>query len=342
MQFKLNFLNCALQNGSFMKQQILIGFTTSLILTGGLLSSSRATQVNVLPRGQATARLPQGFTLLANNAPQTDNTVKVGTPPAAAPVIPSIANIQLHEQGGREAATLYLKGIPVITFLGVQPIQNSGVKVSTPNSSIPGAVPAAPVVQATTLAGQLNQLHRDNFDARQIRVSWDAASKTYVISANQRNLLTLNENTLAPNASQDRSADALRIANLMRRQLGNAPALTAVEGRGPASDGQVVAVGPVRVQLTGHASWYGPGFHGRLTANGERFNQYAMTAAHRTLPFGTRMRVTNLSNGRSVVVRVNDRGPFIPGRHLDLSKGAAQVIGIMGSGTGQVRMEVLN
>jgi rare lipoprotein A len=116
-----------------------------------------------------------------------------------------------------------------------------------------------------------------------------------------------------------------------------------VEGKTPAQEAaQVVAIGPVRFQLLGHASWYGPGFHGRLTANGERYNQYGMTAAHRTLPFGTRMRVTNLANGRSVVVRVNDRGPYIYGRELDLSKGAAQIIGLMGSGTGRVRMEVLN
>jgi rare lipoprotein A len=322
-----------------MKQQILIGLTTTLVLAGGLLSSSRATQVNLPQTGNAPTRLlSQGATNLT--VPPTDNTVKVGTPPTASPANSSIANIQLHEQSGREAATLYVRGIPVITFLGTQPIQNSGVKVSTPNTPTPLAVPASPVVQATVLAGQINQLQRDNFDARQIRVSWDAATQTYVIKANQRNLLTLNDYTLAPNASRDRSADALRVANLLRRQLGNAPALTAVEGRRPAQDEQVVAVGPIRFQLTGHASWYGPGFHGRRTANGERFDQYALTAAHRTLPFGTRMRVTNLSNGRSVVVRVNDRGPFIPGRHLDLSKGAAQIIGI--TGTGMVRMDVLN
>ena len=76
------------------------------------------------------------------------------------------------------------------------------------------------------------------------------------------------------------------------------------------------------------ASWYGPGFHGRRTASGERFNQHAMTAAHRTLPFGTLVRVTH--KGRSVTVRINDRGPFIRGRSLDLSKGAARQIGCTG------------
>ena len=80
----------------------------------------------------------------------------------------------------------------------------------------------------------------------------------------------------------------------------------------------------------GHASWYGPGFHGRKTASGERFNQYALTAAHKTLPFGTRLRVTNMKNGSSVIVTVNDRGPYVKSRVLDLSKGAASAIGMAG------------
>lgn len=80
----------------------------------------------------------------------------------------------------------------------------------------------------------------------------------------------------------------------------------------------------------GKASWYGPGFHGRRTANGEVFNANALTAAHRTLPFGTRVRVTHRATGRSVVVRINDRGPFIRGRVIDLSKASAQAIGMGG------------
>lgn len=80
----------------------------------------------------------------------------------------------------------------------------------------------------------------------------------------------------------------------------------------------------------GKASWYGPGFHGRRTANGERFNTHALTAAHRSLPFGSRVRVTNTRTGRSVVVRINDRGPFVPGRVIDLSYAAAWAVGISG------------
>ena len=86
----------------------------------------------------------------------------------------------------------------------------------------------------------------------------------------------------------------------------------------------------------GRASWYGPGFNGRSTANGERFNQGALTAAHKSLPFGTKLRVTNKRNGKSVVVRINDRGPFVRGRMLDLSKGAAGRIGMIGAGHASV------
>ena len=96
---------------------------------------------------------------------------------------------------------------------------------------------------------------------------------------------------------------------------------------------------PVLTTLSVIASWYGPGFNGNLTANGERFNQNALTTAHKTLPFGTRLRVCFK---RCAVVRVNDRGPFIPGRNFDLSKGAADAIGLTGSGVGQVKVTRLS
>lgn len=89
----------------------------------------------------------------------------------------------------------------------------------------------------------------------------------------------------------------------------------------------------------GIASWYGAELGGQRTASGERFNPGAYTAAHRYHKFGTRLRVTNLHNGRSVVVRVNDRGPHIPGRAIDLSRAAASKIGIIGRGTAKVRIE---
>lgn len=96
-------------------------------------------------------------------------------------------------------------------------------------------------------------------------------------------------------------------------------------------------VSPDFVQV-GEASWYGPGFQGRKTANGERFNTHEMTAAHKTLPFNTLIKVTNLHNEATVVVRINDRGPFIRGRIIDLSKAAKEEIGM--GGLAQVRLEV--
>lgn len=92
----------------------------------------------------------------------------------------------------------------------------------------------------------------------------------------------------------------------------------------------------------GIASWYGPGFHGKTTASGERFNQYAITAAHKILPLDTKVRVTNLSNGRSLIVRINDRGPFVDDRVIDLSKASAQRLGVIGGGTARVRIQSLS
>ncbi len=91
----------------------------------------------------------------------------------------------------------------------------------------------------------------------------------------------------------------------------------------------------------GIASWYGPGFHGRLTAAGEVFDQFELTAAHPSLPLGTRVLVTNLQNGRSVEVRINDRGPFARDRVIDLSYAAARALGMIGPGTVPVRLEVV-
>lgn len=91
----------------------------------------------------------------------------------------------------------------------------------------------------------------------------------------------------------------------------------------------------------GIASWYGPGFHGKSTANGETFNQYAMTAAHKILPLGTQVRVTHLGTGRSILVRVNDRGPFVDDRVIDLARGAATRLGIVGTGTARVRVQAV-
>ena len=101
------------------------------------------------------------------------------------------------------------------------------------------------------------------------------------------------------------------------------------------------AGGPVLRELErGQASWYGPRFHGRRTASGERYDQHAMTAAHKTLPFGTLVRVRSLVTGKEVDVRVTDRGPFVRGRIIDVSRAAAEALGMMGVGVKQVSLHV--
>jgi rare lipoprotein A len=94
--------------------------------------------------------------------------------------------------------------------------------------------------------------------------------------------------------------------------------------------------------LQGVASWYGYPHHGRITASGQPFNMYDLTAAHRTLPLGTRVRVTNLLNGRAVTVTVTDRGPFVKNRILDLSYAAARAIDMVGPGTAPVQLEIID
>ena len=93
--------------------------------------------------------------------------------------------------------------------------------------------------------------------------------------------------------------------------------------------------------IIGVSSWYGPNFHGKLTANGEVFDQYGVTAAHKTLPLGTVVRVTNLDNNKSIILRINDRGPYVDGRILDCSYGAAKKLGFMSMGTANVKIEII-
>ena len=112
---------------------------------------------------------------------------------------------------------------------------------------------------------------------------------------------------------------------------------TPPERLGPGSEATPLTPAPTAAELgSGHASWYGPRFHGRRTASGERFDMNALTAAHRTLPFGTLVRVRNTTNGREVIVRINDRGPWIRDRVIDLSKAAAQSLDLLQTGRAYV------
>ena len=127
--------------------------------------------------------------------------------------------------------------------------------------------------------------------------------------------------------------------------LEEAPLAPADKPAAPVTPTLPIATPPARPSArpigAGMASWYGPGFYGNRTANGEVFRPGTLTAAHRTLPFGTKVRVTNLWNGRSTVVRINDRGPFHGSRVIDLAHGAASQLGVVASGVAKVKLEVL-
>ena len=92
----------------------------------------------------------------------------------------------------------------------------------------------------------------------------------------------------------------------------------------------------------GNASWYGKSFHGRTTASGEDFDMFELTAAHRQLPLGSLLKVTNLHNGKWVIVRINDRGPFVRGRIIDVSHSAAESLGLVGRGVAKVKLDVFD
>lgn len=118
-------------------------------------------------------------------------------------------------------------------------------------------------------------------------------------------------------------------------------ALSGCSKTGDHSSSKVLRNLPVDV-MSGKASWYGRAFHGRKTASGERYNMHAFTAAHRTLPFGSWLLVTNLENNKQQLVRINDRGPFIKGRMLDLSYAAAEKLDMVKNGVSDVRIEVFS
>ena len=135
----------------------------------------------------------------------------------------------------------------------------------------------------------------------------------------------------------------------LEREVNLAGGGTSVVGESVATStsSSTASPGEVTSTIKGIASYYGPGFHGRKTANGETFDQNAMTAAHRSLPFGTKIKVTYIKNGKSVEVRINDRGPFTKDgagnylRIIDLSQGAAEAVGMKSAGTGEVKLEIL-
>lgn len=266
----------------------------------------------------------------------------------------AIASLYAHEWQGREAATLYVKDIPVLLFLGASADTETETKVGDTASSTwedtaqphkksssgeQGDESSDPVWQASAIAAQLNQMYRQNLDAESIKARWHPELENYVIEVEGEVLVEFSDRVTFVNDTDNPVQNTLETTNKLRRLLGDAPPLASIPTQ-PQPKSQPRG-NTLLASLRGYASWYGPGFHGRLSASGERFNQYDLTAAHRTLPFGTRVRVTNLRNGSSVVVRINDRGPYHGNRIIDLSRAAAQVLGLTRMGVAPVRVEVL-
>ncbi len=143
---------------------------------------------------------------------------------------------------------------------------------------------------------------------------------------------------IAPSQTQSYSEDQNVYSNVVNKKDYNHPTMRPYEIRGIKYYPTVVNVGDI---FHGNASWYGPDFHGKSTSNGETYNMYDMTAAHKTLPMNTIVKVTNKNNGKSTVVRINDRGPFVETRIIDLSNTAARNIDMIGVGTAPVKVEIL-
>ncbi|BAY17240.1 rare lipoprotein A [Anabaenopsis circularis NIES-21] len=293
-----------------------------------------------------------------------------------------ITSIHSHSIGGRQAATLYIRNIPVLTFVSSKQVANVETKqgvvgeiggvqsyalVATNSTKVAstgnvvnsgnqvGSLENDPVQRASVIAAKINQLIEDNVDAKQITVSWKDKSSAaqqqpsdrYTIKIKDQELVEINENTRLADTTKNLAQDALQATNRLRRLIGNASPIDNIANlpvRSPLSLPrlpQQIAVGNIRLTFRGMASFYGYDGSGSMTASGQRFNPEDMTAAHRSLPFGTKVRVTNTRNGRSVIVRINDRGPYIRGRVIDLSTAAARTIGMIGSGVAPVHIEVL-
>jgi rare lipoprotein A len=324
----------------------------STVLTAVLCTAAVSADANPgLSQAQPIQNPPQ---IATNPGKQATATLKTNgsAPTTANQPRESVVKIHNHAIQGQAAATLYVRNLPILTFL--DPPTTSGSKATAQLVSTAAATENSPTpspTKAETIANQLNQIYRNGGAAEGIKVFWqgnkDSRKGQYVVKAGELPIATIDATTTYAKTTSNAEQDALLVANKLRSLLSRGPAvapLKQVEGKPKPQAAVSNDDGAWNVTRTyrGEASWYGPGFDGNLTANGERFNQNALTAAHPSLPFGTRIRVTNQNNGRSVVVRVNDRGPYAGGRIVDLSAGSADVIGLTASGVAPVSLEVLS
>ena len=352
-----------------LKQQLANSLTVAVLLSGA--ATSAASAQSVLPSvetkadesGEVVSADQEAATelLLEPKSSQGSEVESTGSIPSVSEIAPELSDnvmVYPHEIDGRQAATLYVKDIPVLTFIGTEihtlsnrndaialatadPVAELQSGSATAGDILDEASENDPVLRATNLGRQLSD---GQIDASTLSVRWHEETDGYIVTLADEDLIALDSRTVLADTTEDAAEDALQVTNRLRRLLGGAEPVSEIEGLPEpepvveAAPAQTVAIVSSNV---GGASWYGPGFHGRTSANGEIFNQYALTAAHRTLPFGTRVLVTNLYNGRQVTVRINDRGPYAGNRIIDLSAAAAAEIGLIDSGVGTVQLDVL-
>ncbi|MEA5470672.1 septal ring lytic transglycosylase RlpA family protein [Spirulina sp. 06S082] len=328
-----------------------------------LIATSGAAIANTTEVTETQSAEIRDISSLNQSAPQNregspDEVVAAPATNSSETNIPSraITSIYPHLKDETPAATLYVHRLPLITFLETTKEESAesnkslgeDIGVVTPAQIREGLVSSVveseedPLWRATLAAEKIDRLSVK--DAAKITATWNAERKTYVVHVDETELFTVDDTAILLNSTNNWERDTLQIVNKLRRLTGGAPSLAIadIETR-PRSIAYAAPTRNYSVQSEqrGMASWYGGYFHGRRSASGERYNQNAMTAAHKTLPFGTQVRVTNLNNGQTAIVRINDRGPFVRGRIIDLSRAAASSLGMLGSGVAPVKVEIL-
>ena len=357
-------------NWSYALSTSVLAFSMALSLASHSAQAQTGTQLEATASNVSTSVKPSS----------SSNSLKVGETRSQSLIRTqddSIARIHTHKLNGKNAATVYVRGIPVVTYIESEDSVNlsknknesEGVKRSFESTKLPSSNLKAdsnnlakavsdnpdylltspnPIERATAAAAMINQINRDGLDANTIIPAWNNGN--YVIKFGDRASLKFDQQALSPESQQSQPQDVLESANLLRRLLGganpvseivNAPkpkiaAASSFNSANSALSGRIIGV------MSGMASWYGPGFDGNYSASGEIFNARDLTAAHPSLPFGTIVRVVNMDNNQSVVVRINDRGPYAEGRVIDISTAAANVIGLISAGVAPVRLEVLS
>jgi rare lipoprotein A len=366
-----------LSNGSITRKFVARKFATSLT-AALLLSGMGATVTGAQPLGdtsearesatavadspvtsvptESSVSVANGLELISNRAIASNSPVPAPQSAQTGELEPN-GNILVHahEIDGRRAATLYVKDIPVLTFIGTEvgSLSNNSDAITLAANDSSSALAAAPAPTGNVLDPNLEldpvlrasalgeKLVSQGIDATELSVRWNESNEGYIVTLADEDLISLDARTVLPDTTKDSAEDALQVTNRLRRLLGEAEPISKIEGIPEPEAAPVEQQVAIVATNVGGASWYGPGFDGRLSASGEVFNQYALTAAHPSLPFGTRVLVTNLSNGLQVTVTINDRGPYAGDRIIDLSAGAAEQIGLISAGTGTVQLDVL-